>query len=83
MSTLNVQLPDSLYKRLHTLASEDSVSSDQFVAVAIAEKISALETQDYLQERASRGSRVKYDNVLARVPDVEPEEQDTLPSAPQ
>ena len=80
MSTLNVQLPDSLYKRLHTLASKDGVSVDQFVALAVAEKISALTTQDYLQERANRGHRTAYDNVLAQVPDVEPETQDKLPS---
>ena len=83
MSTLNVQLPDSLYKHLHTLASEDGVSVDQFVAVAIAEKISALTTQDYLQERASRGSRAKYESILAKVPDVESERQDILPSIPE
>jgi hypothetical protein len=54
---------------------------DQFVAVAIAEKIAALTTEHYLQERASRGDRVSYEAVLAKVPDVEPELQDRLPSA--
>lgn len=81
MSPLNIQLPDSLYKSLQKLAEQDGVSLDQLVVLAIAEKISALTTEDYLKERASRGTRSKYESVLAKVPDVEPEPCDRLPSA--
>ena len=65
MSPINIQLPDSLYKSLQKLADQDGVSLDQFVVLAIAEKISALTTEGYLKERASRGDRSKYENVLA------------------
>jgi hypothetical protein len=51
---------------------------DQFVATAVAEKLSALATVDYLAERAKRGSRDKFDAVLAKVPDREPEPHDRL-----
>jgi hypothetical protein len=81
MSLLNVQLPDSLYRGLEELAARDGISIDQFVALAVAEKISALTTERYLQERASRGNRSNYEAVLAKVPDVEPEPHDHLPSA--
>lgn len=81
MSPLNIQLPDSLYKSLQKLAEQDGVSLDQFVALAIAEKISALTTESYLRERANRGNRSNYENVLAKVPDIEPEPYDRLPSA--
>jgi hypothetical protein len=81
MSTLNVQLPDSLYRSLRKLAERDGISVDQFIAIAVAEKISALTTESYLQERAKRGSRSKYEAVLAKVPDVAPEPHDELPSA--
>ena len=76
MTGLNVQLPTSLYKCLQDLATEDGISVDQFVALAIAEKISALKTQGYLEELAKRGNREIYDAVLAKVPDVEPDEWD-------
>jgi len=79
-STLTVQLPESLYKSLQKLAEQDGISLDQFVTLAIAEKISALTTESYLEERAARGSRAKYEAVLAKVPDAEPEALDTLPS---
>ncbi|MGB3203971.1 MAG: toxin-antitoxin system HicB family antitoxin [Crinalium sp.] len=58
----------------------NSISRDNFVAVAVAEKISALTTESYLQERTKRGSRDKYLAVLAKVPDIEPEPDDRLPS---
>jgi hypothetical protein len=35
-------------------------------------------TEDYLAERAKRGSREKYEAVLAKVRDIEPEENDRL-----
>ncbi len=80
MSNLSIQLPESPCRNLQKLAEQDGVSLDQFVAVAIAEKISALTTEVYLQERANRGSREKYDAVLKKVPDVEAETYDRLPS---
>lgn len=78
MSNLNVQLPDSLYKSLQKIAEQDGISLDQFVALAIAEKISALTTEDYLQKRASRGDQARYEAVLAKVADIEPESYDQL-----
>ena len=80
MSQLSVQIPDSLYRNLQRLAEQDGISIDQFIATAVAEKISALATETYLEDLAKRGSREKYEAVLARVPDVEPEPHDRLPS---
>ncbi len=79
MSIVQVQIPESLHQSLYDLASRDGVSIDQFISTAIAEKISALMTENYLKERAKRGSRLKYESILAKVPDVEPEEYDRIP----
>jgi hypothetical protein len=79
MSHLNVQLPDSLYKNLQALAEQDGISVDQFIATAVAEKIALLATDPYLVELAQRGSRSRYEAVLAKVPDVEPPAYDQLP----
>lgn len=81
MSHLNIQLPDSLYKSLHALAEQDGIAIDQFIATAVAEKLAALMTETYLEDLAKRGSRKKYEAVLAKVPDVEPEVYDQLPPA--
>ena len=78
MSTLSVRLPNSLHARLRELARQEGVSMNQFIATAVAEKVSALMTADYLEERAARADRSAFEHVLARVPDVEPEEDDRL-----
>jgi hypothetical protein len=79
MSTVQVQIPDSLHKSLKQLAERDGISIDQFIATSVAEKISALLTSEYLDARARKGTRAAYDAVLAKVPQVEPEPYDKLP----
>jgi len=78
MSTVNLSLPESLYKQVCKLAQEDEISLHQFIATAVAEKVAALMTVEYLRERARRGSLEKFEAVLAKVPDVEPEPHDRL-----
>lgn len=52
------------------------MSIDQFVTSAVAEKLAALMTGEYLAERAARGNREAFESILAKVPDVEPDERD-------
>ncbi|MFN4852746.1 MAG: toxin-antitoxin system HicB family antitoxin, partial [Microcystis sp.] len=40
----------------------------------------ALMTENYLIERSKKGSREKYQAILTKVPDVEPEAYDRLPT---
>ncbi|MFN6240360.1 MAG: toxin-antitoxin system HicB family antitoxin, partial [Microcystis sp.] len=56
------------------------ISIDQFISTAIAEKLSALMTENYLIERSKKGSREKYQAILTKVPDVESEAYDRLPT---
>lgn len=78
MSTISVRLPDSLHKLVRDLAHQDQISMNQFIASAVAEKISALATETYLNERAARASEKKFRAALAAVPDVPPGERDKL-----
>ncbi|MBQ8384866.1 MAG: hypothetical protein IJX45_06530 [Spirochaetaceae bacterium] len=59
---------------LKEITLKDKISINQFIVSAVAEKISALETQRYLEERGARGSRDKFLAVLAKVPDAEMED---------
>jgi hypothetical protein len=54
------------------LSTKDRVSINQFVVSAVAEKISAIETEEYIRTRAQRASRKKFLAAMATVPDVEP-----------
>lgn len=76
MSAISLRLPNSIHDRARLLSSRDSVSINQFVATAVAEKISAMETEDYLAQRAQRASRKKFEDALAQIPDREPDEHD-------
>jgi hypothetical protein len=78
MSSLQVNIPESLRLRAQELASDDGVALDQFIATALAEKVAVLDAESYIRERAARGSCEKFERVLAKVPDVEPEEGDRL-----
>jgi len=78
MSTLSLRLPNSLHKQARKLAREEGISINQLVTTALAEKMSALMTVDYLEERAARGSRERFEAVLAKVPAREPEDHDRL-----
>ena len=77
MSTLSLRLPESLHRHVRDLARREGVSMNQFIATAVAEKLAALLTQTFLEERAVRGTRAAFDAVLAKVPDVEPEPKDS------
>ena len=78
MSTLSLRLPSSLHRGVKELAKREGVSINQIIATAVAEKLSALMTEDYLEKRAARGSREWFEAVLRKVPDVYPEERDRL-----
>lgn len=78
MNTLSVRLPDSLHKKMKELAEKEGVSMNQFITLAVSEKMSALLTVDYLKERAEKASRKKFEDIMDQVPDVGPEEFDKL-----
>lgn len=79
MSTISLRLPESLHKQLRELAKQEGISINQFAATALAEKMSALMAGEYLEERARRGSREKFDRALAKVSSTkEPAPHDQL-----
>ena len=79
MSTMSLRLPESLHQRARELAKREGISINQLIATALAEKISALDTVEYLEERAARSSREAYLEILSRVPARPPDAGDELP----
>jgi hypothetical protein len=74
--TLNVILPDALYRKALEVAEREHVSVERVVHSALAEQLSAL---DRLEERAARSSEDRFRAALAKIPDVEPSEDDRIP----
>lgn len=70
-----LRLPDSLYQALKQSAEADGVAMNQYVAIALAEKISARKTAaDFFAERAKGGSLTKALEILAKAGSDVPEE---------
>ncbi|MCZ7663803.1 MAG: type II toxin-antitoxin system HicB family antitoxin [Thermoleophilia bacterium] len=76
MSTISLRLPESLHRRVRELAKAEDVSINQLITTALAEKMAALMTVDYLEERAARGERGAFERAMAQVRDSEPDEGD-------
>lgn len=72
MTAISLRLPDSLHKMARKLAEEEGISMNQFITLALAEKVSAIGTETYLEERAQRGDKSKFLAAMAKVADVEP-----------
>ena len=69
MSTLSVRLPDSLHKNIKKLSKKERISINQFITNAVAEKMTALETESYLKERANKGSiPLEHPAIILMVP---------------
>jgi hypothetical protein len=82
MSTLSLRLPESLHRRLSEVAQKEGISINQLISSAVAEKMSALLAEEYLAQRAARGSRSRFDEVLAKIPDAEPDPRDRMERRP-
>ncbi len=78
MSTLSLRLPESLHEQVRKLAQPDGVSINQFISSAVAEKMSALMTEDYLKKRAKEGNENAFFAAMNKVPNVQPEEADRI-----
>ena len=78
MSTMSLRLPDYLHKNIREIADAEHISVNQFVTTAIAEKVSALATEKYLNEMAAKGSVEVFDVVMAGVSKRPPLPEDEL-----
>ena len=61
MSTLTVELPNSLKKNIEALAAKEGFSVGQFLASAAAEKLAVMMTMDYLRREAAGGRREDFE----------------------
>jgi len=56
MSNYALRLPESLKNAAKRIAAADDTTMNQFFVVAIAEKISAMETAKFFEQRAASAS---------------------------
>ena len=75
---ITANIPDALYQQVEALAKRENISVEQLLTIALSAQVSAWATKEYIEEKAKRGSWGKFQQVLKKVPDVEPEVRDHL-----
>jgi hypothetical protein len=65
-SNVALRLLPSLLDEARRVSETEGVALNQFINVAVAEKLSALRTEDYFHERAGRGDVAKAKRMLKR-----------------
>ena len=65
-SNVALRLQNSLLAEAKRVAESEGVALNQLINVAVAEKVSALRTEDYFRERAGRAKMGKAKRILAR-----------------
>jgi len=83
MSTLSLRLPNSIHRHIKQIAEDEGVSINQFISTAVAEKISALTTKNYLEQRAKNADRAAFRGILDKVPDRAPLPGDEITAGEQ
>ena len=73
-----LKLPASIKKAAQRLAKEDGVSLNQWIAVAVAQKVGAVETAAFFKERAGDARPEDLKEFLRNAPDVPPSPEDEL-----
>ena len=80
-SNYALRLLTSLKAEAEKVVAEEGTTLNQFINVAVAEKLAALRTARYFQERAARADLAVFDQLLARAGEEPPCPGDKLPDA--
>ena len=79
VSNYALRLQTSLLEEVRKIAQEEGTTINQFINMAVAEKISALKTEEYFKSRAAKGNRTAFRRILDKAGTEEPREGDELP----
>jgi hypothetical protein len=66
VATYPLRLPRSLKSAIERTAKRDGTSVNQFLAMAAAEKLSAMNTEDYFRDARGRADLDAFDRIMAR-----------------
>jgi len=80
-SNFALRVPPTLLAEARKAAESEGVALNQLITLALAEKVSAMRTEEYFEERARRADPARVSRILARVGKGNPPvEDDELPS---
>lgn len=77
-STYPLRLPRSIKAAVERIAKEDGISINQFIATAVAEKLSAMRTAEFFAERRARADFAAFDRLMRRDGGEPPQPDDRI-----
>jgi len=77
ISTYPLRLPRSIRAGVERVSKRDGVSINQFVSIAVAEKLAMLEAETYFTERRARADLEAFDRLMMRKTGEPPRAGDT------
>jgi hypothetical protein len=77
--TYLLRLPQSLKDSVERLSRQDGTSINQFVAMAVAEKVSALQTARYFEDRKAQADFKAFDKIMRRRSGTPSRDGDEMP----
>lgn len=78
-STYPLKLPVSLKAAVEKLSKRDGTSINQFVVIAVAEKVAAMSAEEVFAERRQRADLAEFDRIMNRAGGEPPRPDDELP----
>lgn len=78
VSTFPLRLPVSMKAALEKISKRDGTSLNQFLVIAAAEKIAAMETERFFEERKTRANRKAFRRILNRKGGEPPRSEDAI-----
>ena len=78
VSTFPLRLPVSMKTALEKISQRDGTSMNQFLVIAAAEKIAAMETERFFEERKNRADRKAFRRILNRKGGEAPRREDAI-----
>ena len=78
-SNYALRLQSSIMEELRKVVQEEGTTINQFINVAVAEKLAAIRTESYFKERAAKGDRTAFRRALDKAGTEEPRSGDELP----
>lgn len=80
MAAYPLRLPRSLKEAVSLAATRDGTSMNQFIAIAVAEKLAVLNTEQFFAERREQGDTVLFRELLTRSGGEPVQDGDELPN---
>ena len=78
LSTYPLRLPRSIRAGVERFSKQDGISINQFVSIAVAEKLAMIQAQAYFAERSARADMTAFDQLMQRSGGEPPHAGDTV-----